>query len=150
MIFIAHRGNISGPNQQEENTVKYLKKALSMGLGIECDVMTDKHDNLCFGHDQPQEPIDFELLKQPNVFVHCKDILSFETLLKKGVHVFMHEEDPLTLTSRGFVWAYPGIQPHLENAVWLDLDPFRVHTDRPSPNIYGICGDYLTVVNSFK
>jgi hypothetical protein len=35
MIIISHRGNIDGPDLNQENSPKYLEKAIELGFEIE-------------------------------------------------------------------------------------------------------------------
>ena len=46
--FIAHRGNLNGPNPSEENKFDYLYEAWRDGYHVECDVIGYKH-KLYFG-----------------------------------------------------------------------------------------------------
>lgn len=140
MIFIAHRGNTEGPTPEKENTLEYLKQAYDLGYGVECDIQVH-NGQLYFGHDEPQELVDYEFISRTNVFCHAKTVETFSRLLNLNVNCFWHETDQVTLTSDGQMWCYPGIHPLHEKAIWLDL------LDAPLPNkidipIYGICGDY--------
>ena len=139
MKFIAHKGNITGPNPTQENKIEYIKHAVSQGHGVEFDVRSF-NDKLYLGHDEPQEELPLELLRLPDSFVHAKDIDAFEKLLKLNCNVFWHQTDKVTITNKGFIWCYPGIFVQSNLAIWLDLH------NKPLPNevnsIYGICGDY--------
>tara|TARA_B110000008_G_C16735623_1_gene470513 strand:- start:484 stop:684 length:201 start_codon:yes stop_codon:yes gene_type:complete len=61
MIIIAHRGNIYGPNKENENKPEYLIKAITNNLYVELDLW--KIDNELFlGHDNPQYKINIDFL----------------------------------------------------------------------------------------
>ena len=140
MIFIAHRGNTEGPNSEKENTLGYLKQAYSQGYGVECDIQV--HEGLLyFGHDGPQELVDYNFIYQQDVFCHAKNVETFLRLMDLGVNCFWHETDQVTLTKDGQIWCYPGVHPLHANAIWLDLlvEPLPDKMDIP---IYGICGDH--------
>jgi|TARA_R110002074_G_scaffold162057_2_gene320486 hypothetical protein len=141
-IFIAHRGNINGVNPEEENTLSYLRRAHEFGYGVECDLQVH-NDVLYFGHDEPQEPVDYHFISQPNVFCHAKSVDTMIVLLNSGVHCFYHQKDDMTLTSFGYMWCYPGFHPKDKRAIWLDLGNIPI----PSidKKIYGICGDNINV-----
>ena len=142
-VFIAHRGNVSGPEPEYENTKAYLREAYSMGFGVEVDLQLYK-DALHLGHDEPQEAVDYEFLIQPFVFCHAKTIETMQVLLEAGVHCFWHEEDKMTLTSQGYMWCYPGVFPVYKNAIWLDLGGIK--TPEIPSGILGVCGDsYMQV-----
>ena len=142
-LYIAHRGNTNGQLHDFENKIDYLNAAFNLNYGVEFDVMFYKN-NLYLGHDEPQEKLDFSLLHKPNAFVHAKDLNALELLLKLNCNVFWHENDKITITNNGFIWCFPGFFVKSRLAVWLDLH------NKPLPNdisnIYGVCGDYASIV----
>ena len=42
MKLIAHRGNLSGPDRERENTTDTIRKALEEGFDVELDVRLSK------------------------------------------------------------------------------------------------------------
>ena len=55
MKFIAHRGNIDGPNFEEENQLEYIERAIEKGFDAEIDIWyLPQADQLYLGHDKPQ------------------------------------------------------------------------------------------------
>lgn len=140
MKYIAHRGNVNGPNLDHENKIEYLKYASSLGHGLEFDVQC-YNNKLYLGHDEPQEKLPLELLRLSDVFVHAKDIESLEKLLKLNCNVFWHQTDKLTITNFGFIWCFPGVFVNSTQAVWLDLHNMDIPEN--ISNIYGICGDKI-------
>lgn len=141
MIFIAHRGNFEGSDPNKENTIAYMKAAYDEGYGVECDIQL--HDGkLYFGHDGPQELVDYEFISRDNVFCHAKTVETFSRLMNLNINCFWHESDQVTLTSEGQIWCYPGIHPLHSQAIWLDLLG-RPLPDRVDIPIYGVCGDDL-------
>lgn len=107
MILIAHRGNTRGKNIDFENKPEYLVDAIKDGFNVEADVwLVD--NKFYLGHDNPDYLIDTSFLKLESVWCHAKNIEALEKLLLIGAHCFWHQEDSYTLTSRGFIWAYPG------------------------------------------
>lgn len=117
MIYISHRGNINGRIQEAENKPDYIDDTLTMGFDVEIDIWYIDN-NWWLGHDEPQYPIEFEWLdkRSDRLWVHCKNIEAVEYFYEnekecKDINWFWHEEDTLTLTSYGYVWAYPGKQP---------------------------------------
>ena len=113
MIYISHRGNVDGKKPHLENKPEYIDEAISLGYDVEIDVWCIG-GVLMLGHDEPQYRITKNWLKKryDNVWVHCKNIEALELFnALRSYHYFWHEEDTLTLTSKGVVWAYPGKQP---------------------------------------
>lgn len=150
MKLIAHRGNIDGPNPLEENKPEYIERALSQGFHVEIDIRFDQYDKkLYLGHDDPQYVIDwFWLAKYKDfLWIHCKNIEALYEFAHgtSGFNYFWHQEDDFTLTSRNYIWTYPG-KPYTpksvivmpENSIGKDkFDELRVY------NCFGICSDYI-------
>jgi hypothetical protein len=143
MIFISHRGNLNGPDETIENTTIAIDRAIDKGFDVEIDVR--KHGNLLFlGHDIAEKNIDlYWIMKRlDKLWIHCKNesALSYFHRLSKtvtNINYFWHEEDTATLTSKGYIWAYPGCQPILNSIGVLP----EIYNDDVSSCI-GICTDY--------
>jgi hypothetical protein len=140
MKYIAHRGNIDGPNPAHENTYEYLRHAWAQGHDVECDLIAHR-GILYMGHDEPAEPANTNFIQQDSVWCHAKNLEALELLLAMRTNCFWHEKDTVTLTSRGNIWCYPGHFPRNKRAVWLDLEGIELPDDRTG--IYGVCGDKL-------
>jgi hypothetical protein len=139
MYLISHRGNLDGPNPQFENDPLYLAIAVSKGFKVEVDLWF-KDKNYWLGHDKPQYRISMEWLKdnQEHLFIHCKNIKSLEKISNSNLHYFWHEEDNVTLTSKGFIWAHPKIKPPTNS---ISVLPERHNWDLEKCK--GICSDYI-------
>jgi len=109
MIVIAHRGNVFGPKPQKENSPDYISGALRLGYDVEIDVWY-QNKQWYLGHDFPQYKVNLHFLKQKGLWCHAKNHQALLNMLKEDVHCFWHENDKVTLTSRGFMWALPGVQ----------------------------------------
>ena len=73
------------------------------------------------------------------LWVHCKNIDSLEILSEvKLLNIFWHEGDDYTLTSKNFIWTYPGKQ--VCNKSVLVIDDARNYA---GPPCFGLCSDYL-------
>lgn len=138
--FIAHRGNIAGPQPTFENTDGYLKHAYANDCFVEVDIIKYQ-DKLYYGHDDPKQLADLEFLFNPGVYCHAKTLDTLIALLDMKLTCFWHENDQVTLTSDDKIWCYPGHHPVHHSAIWLDLH------NKPLPKenldkIYAVCGDY--------
>ena len=73
MKLIAHRGNINGPDPENENSPKYIESAIQQGYDVEIDLRVDL--GLQLGHDESQYFIDSSWLStfKDNLWIHCKD-----------------------------------------------------------------------------
>lgn len=143
MNFIAHRGNLTGPGNKDENKFDYLNHALNSAWGIEVDVQSH-NDMLYLGHDEPQEQVGpkiIRLLQKKNVFCHAKDIASVRPLLQMGAEVFFHTTEKFVFTSKGLMWCYPGVYPtDITRAIWTDFhwSPLNINQKL---HCLAICGD---------
>jgi hypothetical protein len=142
MILISHRGNISGPNPEQENHPEYIAEALKQGYDVEIDVWF-KDNKFMLGHDEPQYEFPFELIDQayPKLWIHCKNIDALSKLNEldpngSKVNYFWHENDLGVLTSKSYIWSTNLIN----NGILVMPELF----DRqPIETTMGICSDYI-------
>ncbi len=140
MNWIAHRGNMNGPDETRENTIAYAIEAIKTGFQVEVDVHY-QHNNLYLGHDYFNELVSLAFLAHPMLWCHAKTIKTFNYLLSfPQVHCFFHDADDVALTSRGFLWTFPG-KPLTDRSVCVmpeknDQDPFKIQC-------YACCSDYV-------
>lgn len=109
-LWICHRALKNGPNKQLENKEVEIMRRLEEGWNIEIDIWNI--DGIWWlGHDSPESKlVDKDILKNSNVWIHCKNLKALEECLKiEDVHCFTHDSDEATLTSKQYIWCYPGI-----------------------------------------
>lgn len=137
MKIISHRGNLSGPDSQTENSPKQIDKVISLGIEVEIDVWLN-NNKLFLGHDEPIHEIDHKWLdeRSSNLWIHLKNLNAAEYMVGHNLNYFWHENDKMTLTSQGVPWCYPGI--YLKNGITVCLDKQKIF--KP---VYGICTDYV-------
>ena len=145
MRLISHRGNISGRIEEAENRPDYIEDALRLGYDVEIDLRV-KDGKLYLGHNEPQYPLDIDWLEKhyTRLWLHCKDITFLEKLSELNscrgyLNYFWHETDTVTITSKGYLWAYPGKQP-IKNSIAVMPE---LNNDDIS-QCYGICSDYIS------
>lgn len=138
-ILISHRGNINGRIEESENDPLYINDTLSMGYDVEIDVWYYK-DSWFLGHDSPTYSIEFGFFEKnkDRLWIHAKNIQAVERLSVTKLHWFWHQKDTITLTSWGFIWAYPGNQPILNSIAVLP----EIQNDKVD-NCLGICSDHI-------
>jgi hypothetical protein len=141
MILISHRGNINGPNPARENSPYYVMEAIVMGYNVEIDVWLID-GTLFLGHDEPQYKIDISWIddRSYKLWIHCKntEALSFFNKHYYDINYFWHENDTATLTSKKYIWAYPGKQP-IKNSIAVMPE---INNDDIS-KCKGVCSDYI-------
>lgn len=143
MILISHRGNVNGPNEVRENSPYYIMEALEAGYDVEIDLWS-RNGILYLGHDTYQYEIDLNWIEERinRLWVHCKNIQALEIAnwfaQRKDLHYFWHQKDTVTLTSKGYIWAYPGKQP-IENSIAVMPELFNDSISKCS----GVCSDFV-------
>ena len=142
MKLISHRGNLSGPNPEQENQPEYIAEALKQGYDVEIDVWF-KDDKFMLGHDEPQYEFPFELIDQhyPKLWIHCKNIDALSKLNEldpngSKVNYFWHENDLGVLTSKSYIWSTNLIN----NGILVMPESFD---KQPIETTMGICSDYI-------
>ena len=147
MKIIAHRANINGPNSKKENKKSSIRDCIDLGFDVEIDIRL-LDGKLYLGHDRPEVIITKEELREirNKVWIHCKNLkaFSFFSQIQEEFNYFWHEKDSYTLTSKGYIWAYPGeelssecicVMPEINSSL-ISLKDLR------NISIAGICTDY--------
>ena len=149
MKYIAHRGNTNGVNPDLENKPGYIEQAIEKGFDVEIDVWKNG-DQLYLGHDNPECKIQVDFLQKhkDRLWCHAKNIDVLEYLMSVGLHTFWHQEDNYTITSKGYIWAYPkfmanGILVMPENNIDTEYILENIH------KIKGICSDQIQHYKNF-
>jgi len=147
MILIAHRGNIDGPNPKMENNPQYIDKAINNDYNVEIDVRGCFKSGFFLGHDSPQYEVTFDWLhdRAEYLWIHAKDIQALYTFSQqiKGWNAFWHQEDEHTLTTGGFIWAYPGsILTPRSICVMPEMSNIK-YTEQDLQICAGICSDFI-------
>ena len=140
MKIISHRGNINGPDSDSENNPKKIEQALNLGYECEVDVWSQS-GALTLCHDFKNDKhysINAEFLKKDGLWCHAKNFNSLYEMSKINCHYFWHEEDKYTITSKGYIWAYPGEKINEKTICVL---PERI--DKKIDICAGICSDFI-------
>lgn len=140
MILISHRGNINGKNIPLENNPDYIKDAIHLGYDVEVDIWYS-NNTFWLGHDNPKYQIGlyFLLENSDKLWCHAKNIEAIIEMKKeKDINCFWHQKDDITLTSKGYVWAYPGKQP-IKNSIAVLPEIYQDNLDV----CRGVCSDYV-------
>lgn len=135
MLLISHRGNLWEKKPEKENKPEYINAALNQGFDVEVDVWY-YNGRFYLGHDEPTTQINEIFLENNKLWCHAKNIKALEMMIKnQNIHCFFHQEDDVTLTSKGFIWTYPG----------MPLTPLSIcvlpEKEDKITGCYGICSD---------
>lgn len=142
--FISHRGNINGRVPENENHPDYIDEAIHAGYEVEIDVWYWEN-KLCLGHDVPEHVISIHWLleRHEKLWIHCKNqqaMVYFDQLSLQYLNWFWHQEDDMVLTSKRFIWVYPGKQP-IKNSIAVMPE---LHDDDVSECL-GVCSDLIEI-----
>ena len=158
-FLISHRGNINGKNEVFENHPDYITTTIDKGYSCEIDVWwanwsisndrrKDYKDYYWFlGHNFPTYKIGIEWLKIYNeidsIWCHAKNIDTLYELQKENIHCFFHDRDSVTLTSRGFLWTYPGKKLTKNSICVLPETTKMIQTEGFIQICAGVCSDFI-------
>jgi hypothetical protein len=140
-MLISHRGNINGRIPLRENEPSYIRNAIHLGYDVEVDVWYS-NNTFWLGHDNPEYQIGlyFLLENADKLWCHAKNIEAIVEMKKeKTINCFWHQKDDITLTSKGYIWAYPGKQP-IKNSIAVMPEIYNDDLDK----CIGICSDYIS------
>jgi hypothetical protein len=140
VILISHRGNLIGPDRKKENSPEYIDKALSLGYDVEVDVWYDEY-SFYLGHDIKKYKVDVAYLKNNMLWCHAKNQKALEKMLEAKIHCFWHQADKMTLTSKGYIWYYPGAEQVKKGIDVMPENYFNI--DDYSRKPLGVCSDYI-------
>ena len=142
MLKIAHRGNTRGICSRLENTLPYIDAALQHGYDAEVDLWLTP-EGLRLGHDYPEHTVTAVWLAEraAHLWLHCKNLEALQWVLQRGYHGFFHQADAYTLTTQGWIWAYPG-QPVGERVIAV----VREGDGPVPPGAAGYCVDDMALL----
>ena len=138
MKIIAHRGNISGRDPENENRPSYILDAIWLGYEVEVDVWWQQ-GQWFLGHDSPEYSISSSFLENKKLWCHAKNFLAFKKMLKnKNIHCFWHQTDDYALTSKGYIWTYPGKTIDMNSVIVKPEENNFIINSRA----YGVCTNF--------
>jgi hypothetical protein len=133
--IISHRGNLSGPASDRENSPSYIIEALQH-FDVEVDVWR-VNNSWMLGHDSPRYEVEEDFFT-PNMWLHLKNYEAVENIafVKKKLQWFWHRDDEMTLTNKQNIWCYPGV--YIKDSCVVECGkPFHIEQ-----KISGVCTDY--------
>lgn len=143
LILISHRGNIYHPDPDKENHPDQLIKALNKGFNVELDVWK-VDDCYALGHDKPQYEIHENFLTNSKFWCHAKNLETINHLIKNpNIHSFYHQNDDCTLTSKGYIWTFPGQSYLMSKSIAVLPENTPLEANISKYNLGGICSDYI-------
>jgi hypothetical protein len=145
MIFIAHRGNLINKNLQTENTPEQIELCINNGYDVEIDIYII-NNSLYLGHDKPETMISYSWLEsiKKYLWIHCKNFDAVQYMYNTEYNYFWHNTDDYTITSKGYIWTYPG-KPFNQSCVLVCPERWTSETQL---NCTGICSDNISLFRS--
>jgi hypothetical protein len=144
MLLISHRGNLYGPNSARENAPDYIDHAIDKKYHVEVDLWKFG-EHVLLGHDYGQYEISLDWLgqRQEHLWIHCKNVQALELMTKTTLNYFWHNNDDYTMTSKGFIWAYPGKQKVGRTCILVMPDSIWTKEYVTKEKPFGICSDFV-------
>jgi len=145
--LIAHRGNVSGPNPEMENNPFYVDRAIEQGYSVEIDIRGSFYTKFYLGHGKEQYIVSPSWLyeRADHLWMHAKDIQALHSLTQQAsnFNVFWHQDDFYTLTTKGFIWTYPG-HTLTPQSICVMPETFEgLYSEEQLKNCAGICSDFI-------
>ena len=142
MIMISHRGNVWEKKPKLENSPMYLNNTMNEGYDCEIDVWYD--GGWWLGHDGPEHKTDLDYLTNGRFWIHCKNMQALVYMQNTRLNYFWHDNDDYTLTSHGYIWAYPR-KPVVAGGNSICVLP---EIDNTPYNLFnGVCSDVIGIIN---
>lgn len=143
MIYIAHRGNVDGPNSERENEPYYIQEAIALGYMVEVDVWF-VDGKFLLGHDEPTYEVSQAFLarNKRHAFFHAKNIDALRFLIEMDMNCFSHENDPFIVTNHGDIWAFPGHEKLGCISVMPERSSFSMNHLKIL-GVKGVCSDFI-------
>jgi|ERR1700722_6602313 len=147
MIIISHRGNTDGPQTAShgENHPNSIIEALSKNYDVEIDVWLID-DKYVLGHDKPEYEIN-KLFFTNRLWCHAKNLPALHNMIHDGIHCFYHNTDDATITSKGWIWTYPGKQIISNSSIAVIPETIKNYDISKSG---GFCSDYTNYLEIYK
>lgn len=140
IIYIAHRGNVNGPDLYNENKPSYILKAINNRFNVEIDVYYI-NGRYFLGHTKPTYEIEEGFLFKKGLWIHAKNIEVLYRLYDKVEHIFFHEADDVVLTSDNYLWTFVGKQ--LFDRSIAVMPENTNYSNESLKNCSGICSDHI-------
>lgn len=165
MRIVSHRGNLTGPDKEKENTESYLIETLERGFDIEFDIWY-MGSKFWLGHDNPVKSFSIDTLlhwstvyMNQNFYVHCKNMWALEEMVKiskRNIIPFFHDIDQCILLKDNTIWVHPNAVNSAsvrENCIAVfpacKTIKYDINYDVDFERFHGICTDYpLTLRNN--
>jgi glycerophosphoryl diester phosphodiesterase len=148
MKLIAHRGNTDGPNPLEENRPEYIEDAIDRGFDVEIDIRYSSVDQVFYlGHDDSQYFVGWYWLSKHSekLWIHCKNLAALYefNVNTSAFNYFWHQTDYFTLTSKNYIWTYPGQSYTSQSVIVMPEFSYNVLKSLKAYCCHGICSDYV-------
>lgn len=142
---------MDGPDPERENHPDQIRAALDAGFDAEIDVRYVKGSGWWLGHDRVEHEISVDFLRQDRLWIHCKNVEALAEInwVSHHANYFWHQSDDYTLTSRGFIWAYPG-KAQTAYSVCVMPEWQEGWRDNLPKNVWGICSDYVMEIKELN
>jgi hypothetical protein len=147
--IISHRGNLQGPKTCDENSLDAIHNAIKNDFDVEIDLRY-VDGNFFLGHDEASYKISIDQLIpiKDRLWIHCKNFAALDELCGSDFNYFFHHSDDHTLTSRGYIWTFPGKDLGKNNILVMPEYAMPLN-DVFKLAAWGICSDYVLAIREW-
>jgi hypothetical protein len=162
MIYISHRGNLTGKEHSRENHIPSINECIERGFDVEIDVWKE-NGKFYLGHDKPEKEISKQYLidNAASLWIHCKNkealihlqLLNYHDFIVP-LHYFWHQDDDYAITSKNWVISFPGKPPGGIKSVCMSPEYARFYDEIPeylnSENFRAVCSNGIEFIRSIN
>lgn len=147
MRVIAHRGNLTGPDPEKENTWAAVRKCARLDIDAEIDFWV-KDNRLCMGHDENNlEQVSLYQFRELkiNIYAHCKNLDALQFLGQNtpgNMIPFSHDVDDFVALRNGEIWAHPNYLKNIKDKTMVIAMTWGEPVKEELLGFAGVCTDW--------
>lgn len=141
MKVISHRGLLNGEDKLKENNPIEISAILHI---FDCEIDLHYDNGWWLGHERPTYQVDDKFLSKDGLWIHCKNVSAVKGIYEicPGANFFWHENDAMTITSKGICWQHCSIDYVIGNRSVVLLPEIHGFNIRNIESAYGVCTDF--------
>ena len=148
MIWISNRGNLEGPNPEQENHPLSVDIAIRSGFDVKIDLWQNGYGDLFLGNSKPTFRIekDWFLERGDRLWVQCSSREVLESSLDMGMNSFMTKYKEDVFTGTGYRWVLPGNPPVSSNSIQVLPETIVGATEFDNALFAGVCTNIPSIL----
>ena len=86
------------------------------------------------------------MLKMNGLWCHAKNIKALAYMTDNDINCFWHQGDDVTLTNHGYIWTHSDYNEYGSTSVVCHMGKASSEELKTYKDCYGICSDYIGVI----